>query len=94
MGGAEVDEDIIQLPPRNLDEAVFHEGAQGWMVPQKDPYTLTNFQAAYENLMSGKSSQTLTRAQTDELAAAPELKPTHYAMRIFPKSERSSGRSN
>lgn len=76
-----------ELPPRILDGAIFHRGAQTWMAPQKDPYTLTNFKEAYNRLASGKSAQILTRAWTDEFSGAPELKPTHYALRIFPKSE-------
>lgn len=87
LNGGDQEEEAVQLPKRNLDEAVFHEGAGGWMVPQKDPYTLANFRQAHANLLSGKSAQTLTRAQADELASAPELKATHYALRIFPKTE-------
>lgn len=85
IGGTE--EEVVVMPPRNLDEAVFHEGAQGWMIPQKDPYTLDNFRAAYEKLASGNSTQTLTRAEAAEFTDASVLKPTHYALRIFPKNE-------
>jgi hypothetical protein len=80
-------EKITQIPPRNLNEAVFHEGAQAWMIPQKDPYTLDNFQNSCNNLISGVSTQILTRAQTAELSAAPKLKATHYALRIYSKNE-------
>lgn len=80
-------EEPAQILPRNLNEAVFHEGAGAWMIPRPDPYTLANFQRALDNLSSGKSTQILTRARADEFSGTPELKATHYALRIFPKNE-------
>ena len=83
-------EDVFHAPTTRgaLNTAVYHEGAGAWMVSQPDPYTLENFQAAYEKLLSGGSTQKLTRAQTDELAAAAELQATHYALRLYPKTEK------
>jgi hypothetical protein len=62
------------------------------MIPQNDPYTLENFQQAYDNLASGESNQILTRAQTEEFTEAERLEPTHYALRIYPKIEEEQRR--
>lgn len=85
-------EGIIELQTRSLTGAVYNEATGVWMVPQKDPYTLANFQAAYETLSTGKSTQTLTRAQAGEFAAATRLEPTHYALKIYPRSEEEQWR--
>lgn len=80
-------EERVQTPPKSLEDAVYHEATESWIVPQKDPYTLTNFQRAYDNLLSGRSSRALTRAQTAELSAAEPLQATHYSLKIYPKDE-------
>lgn len=72
---------------RSLVGAVFNEGAQVWMVPQKDPYTLENFQQAYDNLLSGNTTQPLTRSEVASIADAEPLKATHYRLKIYPKTE-------
>ena len=72
---------------RSLENAVFNEGAQVWMVPQKDPYTLENFQQAYDNLLSGNTTQPLTRSEVASIADAEPLKATHYRLKIYPKTE-------
>lgn len=72
---------------RSLVGAVFNEGAQVWMVPQKDPYTLENFQQAYDNLLSGKTAQPLTRSEVASFANAEPLQATHYCLKIYPKDE-------
>ncbi len=82
-----LDEENAKVQVRNLDNAVFHEGVQSWMIPQKDPYTLANFQEAYDNLALGKSTQVLTRAQAGEFSGARKLKATHYTLKVFPKTE-------
>jgi hypothetical protein len=74
-------------PVKTLDEAVYHEGVGAWIVPQDDPYALENVQNALTRLSSGESVQALTPAQRDEFSRAPALAPTHYALRIFPRSE-------
>lgn len=85
--GDNTNDEVVQLLPRNLDKAVFHEGAQNWMIPQNDPYTLANFQATYDRLASGSSEQYLTRTETAEFTPSQKLIPTHYALRVFPKNE-------
>ena len=72
---------------------------QSWIRPQNDPYRLENFQQAYDNIVSGESK--IVRA-SDEFAASArsvrkefsataktqlKLKATHYALKIFPKTE-------
>ena len=77
-----------EIPQRNVENAVYNELTDSWMIPQADPYTLENFQKAYDNLASGKSLQTLTRVETEELfEPGVKLKPTHYALRIYPRNE-------
>ncbi|HJG72184.1 MAG TPA: hypothetical protein K8V55_01515 [Alistipes finegoldii] len=72
---------------RSLENAVFNEGAQAWMIPQNDPYTLENFQRAYDNLLSGNTTQPLTRSEIASIANAEPLKATHYRLKIYPKTE-------
>lgn len=74
-------------PSFSLEEVIYHEGAKLYMVPQNDPYTLANFQIAYDNLSSGETTQILTRSQTDELSEKKQLEATHYALKVFPKNE-------
>jgi hypothetical protein len=77
---------------RSLEGAIYNEVIDAWMIPQKDPYSLANFQQAYDRLMLGKSTQTLTRAQVDKFTSAQQLKPTHYALKIYPKTEEEQWR--
>lgn len=82
--------DVLEGAPQptySLDDAMYHPRLETWIVPQKDPYTLANFQKAYDNLSSGNTSQTLTRAQTDEFSSSQTLQATHYALKIYPKNE-------
>lgn len=85
--GVDLSEESIDTPSRSLEEAVYHEGTESWMVPQKDPYALENFQKAYDKLSSGSSSQTLTKAQQEVLFGTEQLKATHYCLKIYPKNE-------
>lgn len=80
-------DETVPVSSVHLEEAIYHEGADAWMAPQADPYTLKNFQKAYDNLSSGKSVQQLTRAETDEFNGSKQLQATHFALRIFPKNE-------
>jgi hypothetical protein len=82
-----VDEVQTQPQTRSVQGAVYNEVVDAWMIPQPDPYTLANFQAAYDKLASGRSAQKLSKAQTAGFVAAKKLKPTHYALKIYPKSE-------
>lgn len=70
-----------------LDNVVYHTGTESYMIPQNDPYTLTNFQNAFEKLALGNSNQILTRSQTDEFLGSAKLEATHYALKIYPKNE-------
>lgn len=76
-----------EIQTRSLGDAVYHEATDSWIVPQKDPYTLANFQAAYDNLAAQKSVQSLAVAQVKEFASARRLEATHYALKIFPRNE-------
>lgn len=80
-------DETVEPKTRSLENAVFNEGAQAWMVPQKDPYTLENFQQAYDNLLSGNTTQPLTRSEVASIANAEPLKATHYRLKIYPKTE-------
>lgn len=73
---------------KSLNDAVYHERTKSWIVPQKDPYTLANFQKAYANLTSNRSVQTLSRAQTAEFTNQQPLEATHYSLKIFPRNEK------
>lgn len=79
-----------------LADAVYHKETHSWMRPQNDPYRLENFQRAYDNIVSGesglaKTSYALAENVQKEFAAnakkQQELKATHYALKIFPKTE-------
>ena len=72
---------------RSLDGAVYNEVVDAWMIPQPDPYTLENFQRAYDKLAAVKSTQKLTKAQAVEFSSAKRLEPTHYALKIYPRNE-------
>lgn len=75
-----------------MENAVYNKEVGAWMIPQNDPYTLENFQAAYDNLASGKSCKILTRAEAIEFPESKQLEPTHYALRIYPKTEEEQWR--
>lgn len=36
----------------SLEEAVYQESTDSWIVPQKDPYALDNFRQAFNNVKS------------------------------------------
>ncbi len=65
------------IAEKPLSEALYHELAGVWIVPQNDPYALENFRAAARNLSSGTE-----RGDLEDVLYA-----THYALRIFPKNE-------
>ena len=68
-----------EIKTRSLEGAVYNEVMDVWMVPQKDPYTLKNFQKAYDKLAASSSELTT--------AAKERLKATHLALRIYPRNE-------
>jgi hypothetical protein len=78
------DESTSSVSSENL---IYHEGTGSYIIPQKDPYTLTNFQNAYEKLANGNSDQVLTRSQMNEFSENAQLEATHYALKVFPKNE-------
>ena len=82
-------EEITEIATRtlSLESAVYHKETDSWLVPQKDPYTLVNFQKAYESLATKKSVRTLTSSQMSEFTDVKRLEPTHYALRIFPQNK-------
>jgi hypothetical protein len=81
-----------EIPLRDVERAVYNEITGSWMIPQSDPYTLENFQKACDDLASGESIQKLTRAEMAEFSGLERLKPTHYALRIYPKTEEEQWR--
>ncbi len=54
-----------------------------WLCHQKDPYTLENFQEAYDAL----ASSVTTKSSYDDLQQGILLKATHYAVKFYPKDE-------
>lgn len=62
-------------PPAGEEKMLYHEGIASWIRPQGDPYDLKNWQAAIDRL----ASRGVVRAET--------ARATHYALRIFPRSE-------
>ncbi len=72
---------------RALDGAVYNEVVDAWMIPRADPYSLENFQRAYDKLAAGRSTQRLSKAQAADFTPAKKLAPTRYALRIYPKIE-------
>ena len=90
---------VAQADEKLLD-AVFHESSQSWVYLQGDPYRLENFQKVYDNLVLnsaefaevGKEEFAVKlRNVKKELAADTKkqlkLKPTHYAVKVLPKTE-------
>lgn len=57
------------------------------MIPQKDPYTLANFQKAFENLKNGNASQQFSTSAYSSIAHAEPLQATHYRLKIYPRNE-------
>lgn len=65
------DESLLPKP-RSIEDAVFNEGAQTWMIPQKDPYTLANFQKAFENL---KTETPVSNSRHQPILLSPMRSP-------------------
>ncbi len=89
---ADASETKSEILTRSIGGAIYNEIVDAWMIPQKDPYTLENFQKAYDNLATKKSSQTLSKSQATEFVAGKKLKPTHYALKIYPHTEEEQWR--
>jgi hypothetical protein len=77
---------------RALDGAVFNEVTGNWMIGLADPFALANVQAAYYKLAAGLSAQSLSKSEAAEFAAGKKLAPTHYTLKIYPKSEEEQSR--
>lgn len=69
-------------------EVVYHAQTSSFIRRRNDPYTLENFQRAYDNLASGRACQALTRSQLEEFAPGTQLKATHYSLKLYPKNEK------
>ncbi|MDR2894156.1 MAG: hypothetical protein LBU97_01685, partial [Alistipes sp.] len=74
---------------RSLENAVYNPVTDAWMIPQADPFTLENFQAAYDALATRKSvvTQSFSAAEAAEFVPARRLEPTHFALKIYPRNE-------
>lgn len=81
-------EDRAVLESNPVQDVVFCEGSDIYMVPRKDPYTLSNFKEALARIVNGDSQiafpENLTKSSFDDL----ELSPTHYALKIYPRNEK------
>ncbi|MDE5731068.1 MAG: hypothetical protein K2H81_06095, partial [Alistipes sp.] len=71
----------------HYDNIVYYPETNSYIAPQNDPYTIENFQKAYNKLINGHSEHILPRSQINEFSEMPKLKATHYALKIFPKNE-------
>ncbi len=89
---ADIEETMPEVRTRSLEGAIYNEVTDAWMIPQKDPYALANFQKAYDDLASGKSTQILTKTQAAEFSVTKKLEPTHYALMIYPRTEEEQWR--
>ena len=69
-------------------DAVYHHMTESWIIPRNDPYTLTNFQSAMDRLLSGKAGVVLSKEERHELSELNPMQPSHYALRVFPKTEK------
>lgn len=77
-----------QVDDLDLSEAVYHSMTESWIIPRNDPYTLTNFQSAMDRLLSGKAGVVLSKEERHELSELNPMQPSHYALRVFPKTEK------
>lgn len=71
-----------------MDRALYHEPTKSWVAPRKDPYSLENFRAAYANIVSSRSAEPLSGALRGQFSAdTSSLQPTHYALKVYPRTE-------
>lgn len=71
-----------------MDKALYHEQTQSWVAPRKDPYALDNFRAAYANIASSRSAEPINGALSGQFSTdANIIQPTHYALKIYPRTE-------
>lgn len=68
------------------EEAVYHQETQSWICPVKDPYALSNFKMAYDNLLTGKSAIAISSEEAIKLSEL-KIEATHYYLKIYPKNE-------
>ena len=57
-----------------------------YIKPQKDPYRIENFQNALDSMLDDAADSKWTKAQRSFLEDL-ELVPTHYALRMYPRTE-------
>lgn len=81
------EQQIAETRTATATDVVYHEGTESCLVPRNDPYTLANFRQALSNLKQGRSTQTLTTAQSAAIAQVADLSATHYALKIYPRTE-------
>lgn len=71
-----------------IDKALYHEQTQSWVAPRKDPYALENVRAAYAKIASNRSVEPLSSALRVQFSSdANLLQPTHYALKVYPRTE-------
>lgn len=72
---------------QTIRKAIYNEALDTWMTPQADPYSLANFQKAYDVLSNPKSQRNLPKECAVEFSTSRRLSPTHYALKIYPRNE-------
>lgn len=72
---------------QTIRKAIYNETLDTWMTPQADPYSLANFQKAYDVLSNPKSQRNLPKECAVEFSTSRRLSPTHYALKIYPRNE-------
>lgn len=71
--------------PLTAEDLVYDEATSTWYIHRQDPYSLDNFQQAYDNLLS---NTTLMNTLDIDAATLPStLNPTHYCLKIYPQTE-------
>lgn len=84
VGEQSSNKQIVKSSPQD-NNFVYDESTSSWYTYQKDPYSLENFQMAYENIIN---RQKAGENSNNFLENAPErLSPTHYCLKIIPKNE-------
>ena len=74
-------------PKYDLDKAVWHEETESGIVPVGDPYRIENVKEAYEIIKSGNSSFSKISASVLEKLSDIKIEPTHYNVKIWPRTE-------
>ena len=75
------------VDPNQYSRAVYHSMSESWIVPQNDPYALSNFQNALKDMLSDDYRKMFSDADYSSLLDLIPIRPTHMALRMFPRNE-------